>query len=57
MYRETEAMKEIHRIQEKIYEETKGMSNQEEINYIHKNALELEKKYGFKLKKAAHSHR
>jgi hypothetical protein len=57
MYRGTQAMKEIHCIQEKIYEDTKNMNAQEEIDYIHKNALEVEKKYGFKLKKAAHSHR
>ena len=52
MYKEPEAMREIHRIREKMYEETKGMTVKEYLNYIHKAAKAAEKKYGLKLKKA-----
>ena len=54
MYKEPEPMRMIHAIQEKIYEETKHMTAEEQIAYIHKGAEEFKKKYGLKLRKASH---
>ncbi len=54
MYKEPEAMREIHEIRERMYGEMKGMTNKEKIEYIHKAAEEAKKKYGLKFKKAAH---
>lgn len=56
MYSEPEPMKMIHEIQEKIYEETRHMTAEEQIAYIRKGAEELRKKYGLKLRKASHAH-
>ncbi|WPX08584.1 hypothetical protein [Anaerocellum danielii] len=36
--RETSAMRELHKIREKIYEETKDMTTEEFIEYIRKEA-------------------
>jgi protein-disulfide isomerase-like protein with CxxC motif len=52
MNKEPEAMRQIHRIQERIYEETKDMISDEFLEYIHNAAEEARKKYGLKLKKA-----
>jgi hypothetical protein len=52
MYKEPRPMREIHEIQEKIYEETKNMSDKELIEYYHKGAEEAKKKYGLSFKKA-----
>ena len=52
MYKETEAMKDVHRIQEKIYDETKNMSVRDELDYIRRNSREVQEIYGFTLKKA-----
>lgn len=49
--REPEPMRQIHQIQEKIYEETKNMSASEIIEYYRKGAEEAKKKYGLKFKK------
>ena len=57
MYKEPESMRMIHKIQEKIYEETKHMTSEEKNAYIRKGAEELKKKYGLKLKKVSPSHR
>lgn len=54
MYKEPEPMRQIHQIQEKIYEETKHMSGKEFIAYIHRCAEEAKKKYGLNLRKATH---
>ena len=35
---ETSAMRELHRIREKIYEETKNMTTEEFIEYIRRKA-------------------
>ena len=48
---EPKAMREIHEIQEKIYEEEKGMNAEEKIKVLHKEAEEARKKYGLKIKK------
>ncbi|MBU4305602.1 MAG: hypothetical protein KJ893_08320 [Candidatus Omnitrophica bacterium] len=55
MYKEPKAMKEIHEIREKMYEEMKGMTSKEQIEYIHKAAENAKKKYGLKLRKATHA--
>jgi hypothetical protein len=57
MHRESESMKELHKIREEIYEETKHMTVAEKIAYINKEADEVEKKYGLHLRKAAHAHK
>lgn len=54
MYREPEAMKEIHQIQERLHEKMKAMTSGEKIGYINKKADELEEKYNLNLKKAQH---
>ncbi|WAM33801.1 hypothetical protein [Caldicellulosiruptor morganii] len=41
---ETNAMRELHKIQEEIYEETKYMTVTELIRYFKENAKEVEKK-------------
>ncbi|BCS82347.1 hypothetical protein [Anaerocellum diazotrophicum] len=40
---ETSAMKELHRIQEEIYEETKGMTPEEFIRYFEETAKKVER--------------
>ncbi|MFH1824221.1 MAG: hypothetical protein ABH873_03230 [Candidatus Firestonebacteria bacterium] len=54
MYKEPEAMREIHEIRERMYEETKNMTVKEKVAYIHKAAEEAKKKYNLNLKKAVH---
>ena len=51
MYKEPNPMKEIHMIQEKIYDEQKHMTDKEKIAALHKEVEETEKKYGLTLKK------
>jgi hypothetical protein len=48
---EPKAMREIHEIRNKMYEETKEMSGSEIIAYIKEKAKEHEKKSGIKLPK------
>ena len=50
MYKEPKPMQEIHKIQERLYEEEKGLSSEERIKKIHKEAKKAIKKYGLKLK-------
>ncbi|MEW5759124.1 MAG: hypothetical protein AB1755_06665 [Candidatus Omnitrophota bacterium] len=54
MYREPRPMQEIHKIQEKIYEETKDLSDRKLIEYFHRKAESAERKLGLKLRKATH---
>ena len=51
MYKEPKAMQEIHKIQEQLYKETIGLSDEEIIEKYRKEAEEVKKKYGLKLKK------
>jgi len=53
MRKESEPMKEIHQIQEKLFDEEKNLSSQERISKLHKEAAEIVKKYGLKLKSAS----
>ena len=48
---EPEAMREIHEIRRKMYEETKDMAPDELIAHHKKLAAEFEKKSGIKLRK------
>lgn len=47
--KEPEAMREIHKIREQMYEEMKDMSPQERIRKIKEEAEEFKKEYGLKL--------
>ena len=51
MRKEPSAMREIHDIQEKIYEEQKYMTPKEKLEAIHKEVEEAREKYGIKMKK------
>ena len=51
MGKEPRPMREIHEIQEKIYEEQKNLTDKEKLERIHKEAEEAEKKFGLKLRK------
>ena len=51
MVKEPRPMREIHDIQEKIYEEQKNMCPKEKLEAIHKEVEETRKKYGIKIKK------
>jgi len=55
MLNEPRPMREIHQIQEKIYEEHKNMSTLEELEAIRRSAEEAEKRLGLKLRKLEHS--
>jgi hypothetical protein len=46
---EPKALKEIHDIREKIYEETKNMTPEERVNYAHYEAQKLIKQYNLKV--------
>ena len=46
MYNEPKTMKEIHEIQERLYEEEKNLSYKDRIEKIHREAQELINKYG-----------
>lgn len=52
MFKEPKPMREIHAIQEAIYEEQKNMTDKEKLFAIHKEAEEFKKKYGLTLRKA-----
>jgi predicted methyltransferase len=54
MYKEPRPMREIHEIQQRLYEEEKNLSAEDRIAKIHREAEDVIKKYGLKLKKAAH---
>ena len=50
MFKEPKAMREIHKIQEKLYEERKGLSAEQEIRLIRENARKVREQYGIKFK-------
>jgi hypothetical protein len=49
MMNEPKALKEIHDIREKIYEETKSMTSEERVNHAHLEAQKLIKQYNLKI--------
>ena len=50
MYKEPKPMREIHQIQEKLFDEGKNISSGERIRKLHKDANEIKKRYGLKIK-------
>lgn len=54
MYKEPEAMRMIHAIQEKFYEETKHLPAKEKFELIKKEVEQAEKEYGLHLRKVSH---
>jgi len=54
MLKEPKPMREIHEIQEKIYEEHRNLTSKEKLAAIHRESEEAAKKYGFNLRKVSH---
>ena len=52
MTNEPRAMKEIHDIREKIYEDTKHMTPEEQTELTRREAQALIEKFGLKIKRA-----
>ncbi|MFH1317761.1 MAG: hypothetical protein ABIH71_01930 [Candidatus Omnitrophota bacterium] len=52
MHRESEPMRKLHKIREKLYKEEKNLSSKERIVKAHREAEEFIKKYGIKIKRA-----
>jgi len=50
MPKEPKPMREIHQIQEKLFEKEKNLSSCQRIRKLHKEATEIIKKYGLKIK-------
>ena len=50
MFREPKAMREIHKIQEKIYEEEKGMTSEQRLRRVKESARKVMEQYGIKSK-------
>ena len=50
MKNEPKALKEIHDIREKIYEETKNMTPEERVQHTRSEAQKLIKQYNLKIK-------
>ena len=48
MLKEPKAMREIHKIQEKIYEEEKGLTSAQRISRVKEEARKFVEKYGIK---------
>ena len=55
MYKEPTPLKEIHEIQEIIYEEMKNMNDKEKLARIRSEAEKAKTKYCLNIKKAPHS--
>ena len=49
MCKEPEPMREIHQIQERLFEEEKDLSSVERIRKLHKEATEIMKEYGLRI--------
>ena len=48
--KEPKAMREIHEIRERLYEERKELSDEEFLREVHKSSEEVIKKYNLKLR-------
>ncbi len=55
MPNEPKAIREIHAIREKLYDETKNMTPEEHTAYYRRKAEEAAEKHGLKLKRSAPS--
>jgi len=47
--KEPKTMQELHKIREELYNETKHLSLKEKVEYIHKEAEEVKRRYNLKL--------
>ncbi len=52
MGKEPKAMREIHKIQERIHSEQKDMTDKEKLEAIRKEAEDARHKFGLKVRKA-----
>jgi hypothetical protein len=52
MRKEPKPMREIHQIQERFFEKERKLSSRERIRKLHKEATDIIKKYGLKIKTA-----
>jgi hypothetical protein len=50
MYKEPKPMREIHQIQERLFDKEKNLSSRQRIRKLHQEAKEIIKKYGLKIK-------
>ena len=50
MYKEPKTMREIHQIQEKLFNKEKKLSSRERIHRLNKEAKGIIKKYSLKIK-------
>jgi hypothetical protein len=50
MRKEPKPMREIHQIQERFFNKEKNLSSRQRIRKLHKEASEIIKKYGLKIK-------
>jgi len=57
MCKEPRPMREIHEIQERLYEEEKHLTPKERIAKIHREAQEVKKRLGLNLRKAERLHK
>jgi hypothetical protein len=53
MRKEPKPMREIHQIQERFFDKEKNMSSRQRIRKLHKEAAEIARKYGLKIKTAS----
>lgn len=54
MFKESKPMKEIHGIQERLFEEQKKMTDEEKLSALHKEAEEALKKHDLPFRKISH---
>jgi hypothetical protein len=52
MSKEPKPMREIHQIQEKLFDKEKNLSSPQRIRKLHKETAEIIRKYGLKFKTA-----
>ncbi len=50
MYKEPKPMREIHQIQKRFFDEENNISSNERIRRLHKEANEIIKRHGLKIK-------
>lgn len=53
MPKEPKPMREIHQIQERFFNKERKLSSRERIHKLHKEAAEIIRKYGLKIKTAS----
>lgn len=53
MPKEPKPMREIHQIQERFFNKERKLSSRERIRKLHKEAAEIIRKYGLKIKTAS----